>query len=82
MLWSTIRQGRLQSVLRSNRQTGSDPQKLLEDPRDTAMVLLMAVSIVPAELCEDGFYLLLCVGNLVPEDLEKSCVEPVRRTQI
>ena len=46
------------------------------------MALLTPVSIVPAELCEDVFYLLLCAGNLVPEDLEESCEEPVRRTQI
>ena len=50
--------------------------------RKTALALLMTVSIVPAELCEDVFYLLLCIGNLVPEDLEESCVEPIRRTQI
>ena len=56
--------------------------RLLEILRETAMALLMAVSIVPAELCEDVFYFLLCTGNIVPDDLEKSCVEPVRRTQI
>ena len=50
--------------------------------RETAMALLMPVSIVPTELCDDVFYLLLCAGNLVPEDLEESCEEPARRTQI
>ena len=50
--------------------------------RKTALALLMTISIVPAELCEDVFYLLLCTGNLVPEDLEESCLETVRRTQI
>ena len=50
--------------------------------RETAMALLMPTSIVPAELCEDVFYLRLCAGNLVPEDLEESYEEPVRRTQI
>ena len=46
------------------------------------MAVLIAVSVVPAELCEDLFYLLLCAGNLVPEDFEESGEEPVRRTQI
>ena len=46
------------------------------------MASMKAISIVPAELCEDVFHILLRAGNLVPEDLEESRQEPVRRTQI
>ena len=41
-----------------------------------------AISIVPPELCEDVFHIFLRAGNLVPEDLEESREEPVRRTLI
>ena len=40
----------------------------------------MAFSIVPAGLCKNRFYLLLCVGNLVPEDLSKSFAEHATAT--
>ena len=46
------------------------------------MALLAPMSIVPAELCEDVFYLLLRTGSRPPGDLEESCEEPAWRTHI
>ena len=48
----------------------------------TVLAWLTAVSIVPAELCEGVFHILLCTGNLLPKDLEESRENPIRRTLI